>query len=141
MPSGLLCFLVAISSFILIVLALWSIDRRDRKKEPLYVTCAILSSFIVMSMIWLISSSYNRPIENLGQKSITTIDGIQIIIIDGKPCNLTEKFKRVFDTNTKVKVLRTLRSSKGVEWWSYIITLEPVDSNSNAICGQERFYP
>ena len=140
MPAGFMFFLIGICSFVLIVLSLWSIDRRDRKEEPLYVPLVILSSFIIISSIWAWSSYYNRPVENLGQKSITTIDGIQIIIIDGEPCNLTEHFKRVFDENAKVRVLRTIKSSRGMEWWNEIITLEPLDSNSNAICGQEWFY-
>ena len=140
MPAGFMFFLIGMSWFILIIIALWSIDLYSRVKKPLYVPLVTLSSFIIISSIWAWSSYYNRPVENLGQKSITTIDGIQIIIIDGEPCNLTEHFKRVFDENAKVRVLRTIKSSRGMEWWNEVITLEPLDSNSNAICGQEWFY-
>jgi len=127
MPVEVLCCIMPILAFITFIACVVMLEE---KKKNLCLGASFMSlSIILFLFVWLLVAHYSKPVEYVGVKTITTIEGIQVIIVDNKPYNLTELYNCIFDEGVKIDVAHKKDYYIGLRWKNSYLYMRPIDPN------------
>lgn len=106
MPDILIIILMSVIGALAILLWAYGIQNEDKE---LAIFAALFTFVFAWLLIWFVAADTPRPLnhEDVPIQTITSNDGAKIQMAvgsDGEVYNLTEKFKRSFPDNYKIRI-------------------------------------